>query len=167
MLIVGCAVAGLGIRASPLIVPVYIAETEITSQGGDMLGFWINCACDLLVQGRPVDRSPWPAARPRCPPSLGHAEMPESLRWLANHDRWERQKVFVGLRALPADPNTSEASSPRSTTPFQRGNRVSVGMLLLVCQNFPGVNIITYYSPRIFETLGLAGTITRLFAAGL
>jgi MFS family permease len=26
--------------------------------------------------------------------------------------------------------------------------------------------IITYYSPRIFETLGLTGTSTKLFATG-
>ncbi|XP_044716334.1 uncharacterized protein HRG_09866 [Hirsutella rhossiliensis] len=36
---------------------------------------------------------------------LGMLKCPESLRWLANHDRWgEAEKVFVGLRALPADP---------------------------------------------------------------
>lgn len=51
----GRAIAGLGIGASSLTVPVYIAETappsirgrlvgifEIASQGGGMLGFWIN-----------------------------------------------------------------------------------------------------------------------------
>lgn len=33
-------------------------------------------------------------------------------------------------------------------------------------QNLTGVNIITYYSPRIFETLGITGTDTKLFATG-
>jgi MFS family permease len=55
VLILGRAIAGLGIGASSLIVPVYIAETsppsirgrlvgifEIASQGGGMCGFWVR-----------------------------------------------------------------------------------------------------------------------------
>ncbi|CRK24561.1 hypothetical protein BN1723_013355 [Verticillium longisporum] len=62
MIIAGRAVAGLGIGASSLVVPVYIAETappsirgrlvgifEIASQGGGMLGFWINYATDQTI----------------------------------------------------------------------------------------------------------------------
>ena len=33
-------------------------------------------------------------------------------------------------------------------------------------QSFTGVNIITYYSPRIFETLGVSGTSLKLFSTG-
>ncbi|KAM4061257.1 major facilitator superfamily protein [Hirsutella rhossiliensis] len=81
--------------ASPLIVPVYIAETEITSQGGDMLGFW--AAQWIVPLGLRLVRGALLL--------LGMLKCPESLRWLANHDRWgEAEKVFVGLRALPADP---------------------------------------------------------------
>jgi hypothetical protein len=51
---------------------------------------------------------------------------------------------------------------------FEKGtrNRVGIGLLLMCCQNMTGVNIITYYSPRIFETLGITGTDTKLFATG-
>lgn len=55
VLITGRAIAGLGIGAASLIVPVYIAEVsppsirgrligifEIASQGGGMLGFWVS-----------------------------------------------------------------------------------------------------------------------------
>ncbi|KAL1961313.1 hypothetical protein VTO42DRAFT_41 [Malbranchea cinnamomea] len=55
MIYAGRAIAGLGIGSVSLLVPVYIAETsppsirgrlvgvfEILSQGGGMLGFWIN-----------------------------------------------------------------------------------------------------------------------------
>lgn len=34
-------------------------------------------------------------------------------------------------------------------------------------QSFTGVNIMTYYSPRIFETLGVTGTSTKLFSTGI
>lgn len=55
VLILGRAIAGLGIGSTSLAVPVYIAETsppsirgrligffEIASQGGGMLGFWVR-----------------------------------------------------------------------------------------------------------------------------
>ena len=62
MIIGGRAVAGFGIGSVSLIVPVYIAETsppsirgrlvgifEILSQGGGMLGFWINYARNQTI----------------------------------------------------------------------------------------------------------------------
>ena len=38
--------------------------------------------------------------------------------------------------------------------------------MLMFLQSFTGVNIITYYSPRIFETLGISGTSVKLFSTG-
>ncbi|KAK7754977.1 hypothetical protein SLS62_003061 [Diatrype stigma] len=46
-------------------------------------------------------------------------------------------------------------------------NRVGVGAFLMFLQSFTGVNIMTYYSPRIFETLGVTGTATKLFSTGV
>lgn len=34
-------------------------------------------------------------------------------------------------------------------------------------QSYTGVNVMTYYSPRIFETLGVTGTSTKLFSTGV
>lgn len=55
MIYAGRAIAGLGIGCTSLVVPVYISETappsirgrligifEVASQGGGMMGFWIN-----------------------------------------------------------------------------------------------------------------------------
>lgn len=65
LLIAGRAIAGLGIGAVSLLVPVYIAETsppsirgrlvgifEVLSQGGGMLGFWINYAVNQTIDQR-------------------------------------------------------------------------------------------------------------------
>ncbi|KAJ6438477.1 sugar transporter [Purpureocillium lavendulum] len=203
MLILGRAVAGLGIGASSLIVPVYIAETappsirgrligifEIASQGGGMLGFWINYACDRTISSARAAQWVVPLGLQLVPGALlclGMLICPESPRWLASHDRWDdAEKVLVDLRSLPADhpyirdelseirQQVEERTANRMTFAemfkrlVQKGvrNRISIGLLLMACQNLTGVNIITYYSPRIFETLGLTGTSTKLFATG-
>lgn len=66
----GGAMGGLGIGMATMTVPVYIAETsppsirgrlvgvfEIFSQGGGMLGFWINYTTDRTIDER--ERAQW------------------------------------------------------------------------------------------------------------
>ncbi|KAK1981149.1 quinate permease [Colletotrichum cereale] len=203
MLIAGRAVAGLGIGASSLIVPVYISEIrspsirgrlvglfEVASQGGGMGGFWVNYAVDRTISDSL--RAQWivPLSLQLLPGVLlffGIFICPGSPRWLAKNDRWEdAKKVLAHIRTLPADHEyvnneinditrqVEESSADRMTKIqmfkrlFERGsrNRIGIGLLLMACQNLTGVNIITYYSPRIFETLGITGTSTMLFATG-
>lgn len=120
---------------------------------------------------------------------IGMFFCPESPRWLAKRDRWEdAEKSLIVLRQLPGTDSyiRNELTSVRTQLEeerhqsakiskrekfqllFKKGtrNRVSIGLLLMICQNFTGVNVITYYSPRIFETLGITGTDTKLFATG-
>ncbi|CAN8106560.1 unnamed protein product [Discula destructiva] len=203
MIIGGRAIAGLGIGASSLIVPVYIAETsppsirgrligifEIASQGGGMCGFWINYAVDRTISDNSFAQWVVPLGLQLLPGVLlfvGILFCPESPRWLARNDNWEKAtETLVLLRNLPADHSyvANELSEiklqieQRSTLKatkmdqfrklFAKGtrNRIGIGLLLMACQNMTGVNIITYYSPRIFETLGITGTSTKLFATG-
>jgi hypothetical protein len=95
---------------------------------------------------------------------------PESPRWLARQDNFEAaEKIIVNLRQLPADHpyvvreigEIRMQVEERSTLHmgkkqqfkklFAKGvrNRMGVGMALMFLQSFTGVNIITYYSPRI------------------
>lgn len=203
MLIAGRAIAGLGIGAVSLIVPVYIAETappsirgrligifEIASQGGGMCGFWINYAVDRTISKDTQTQWIVPLGLQLLPGILlavGIMICPESPRWLAKKDRWEdAQKVLTDLRKLPANHDyvlnelaeireqVERRAANRLTKKqafsklFEKGtrNRIAIGLLLMACQNLTGVNIITYYSPRIFETLGVTGTSTKLFATG-
>lgn len=206
MIYAGRAIAGFGIGSVSLIVPVYIAETappsirgrlvgifEILSQGGGMLGFWINYIVHrtIPVQGHtqwivPLGLQLLPGFLLMC----GIFWCPESPRWYVKKDRWEdAAKTLSWIRKLPHDhyyiqrelQDIQEQNQIGKPPPgekhtfkyycrrlFQKGtrNRIAIGLALMACQNMTGVNIITYYSPRIFETLGITGTDTKLFATG-
>ncbi|KAK6536236.1 hypothetical protein TWF281_000479 [Arthrobotrys megalospora] len=166
---------------------------EILSQGGGMCGFWINYIVNRTIS---VDtKTQWliPLALQLLPGVLlfcGIFWCPETPRWYAKHERWEEvSETLSWIRKLPIDheyvrneleeiraqissvsppPGTESAKTYYVSRLLQKGtrNRIGIGLLLMAFQNLTGVNIITYYSPRIFETLGIQGTDTKLFATG-
>ncbi|KAI5796437.1 general substrate transporter [Geopyxis carbonaria] len=165
---------------------------EILSQAGSMLGFWINYITDRTIDDS--QRNQWliPTALQLIPGALlfvGSFFAPESPRWLCKRDNWEQaRKNLVILRTLPGDHAyiRDELSGIREQIDFEHSlvgnkglkaqfremflpgnrNRIGIGLCLMMFQNMTGVNIITFYSPRIFETLGITGTSTKLFATG-
>ncbi|KAF7197981.1 Quinate permease [Pseudocercospora fuligena] len=202
----GRGIAGFGIGMVSLQVPVYIAEIsppsirgrligifEILSQGGGMLGFWINYAVNQTISDNVKAQWIVPLGLQLLPGimlMIGIFWCPESPRFYVKKDRWEEaRKTLSWIRNLPEDheyilteledvraqnmmlqppagvTNTNKYYAKRL---FQKGtrNRIGIGLLLMAFQNLTGVNIITYYSPRIFETLGITGTDTKLFATG-
>lgn len=119
---------------------------------------------------------------------IGTFWCPETPRWYAKQDDWDSvTKTLTWIRMLPADHEAvvtelqdikeqtlSMQSSPKLTPTqtvkrlFKKGtrNRIVIGLLLMAFQNLTGVNIVSYYAPRIFETLGITGTSTKLFSTG-
>ncbi|KAK1224675.1 hypothetical protein PQX77_012421 [Marasmius sp. AFHP31] len=199
----GRAVAGLGIGACSLVAPVYISETappsirgrlvgifEIASQGGGMLGFWINYATDRTIDVE--NHAQWvvPLAIQLLPGVIllsGMFWCPESPRWLARGGNFDgAERILTRIRGLPPgdayiqqemedirkqveERSTNRLSKKEQVRKlFQKGtrNRFGIGMALMFLQSFTGVNIITYYAPRIFETIGITGTSTKLFSTG-
>jgi MFS family permease len=172
----GRAVAGLGIGASSMVVPVYISETappsirgrligifEIASQGGGMLGFWINYACDRTID---VERqAQWivPLAIQLIPGVLlllGVAWCPESPRWKARGDDFDgAERILTKIRGLDSSHayiqhEMSEIRAQveeRSTNHlskkaqfmklFAKGvrNRMAIGLALMFLQSFTGM----------------------------
>ncbi|KAF5361617.1 hypothetical protein D9758_007358 [Tetrapyrgos nigripes] len=179
----GRPIAGLGIGASSLTVPVYLAEGE------GMLGFWINYGTD---RGINVDsQSQWIiplAIQPVPGVSLFLVMMwcPESPRWLARGNNFDAaERILVRIRALPAnhpyiqqEMNEIRAQVEQRSTNrlskkqmfmklFQKGTRNRLGLgLAMMFYSRSQVNVITYYAPRIFETLGISGTSVKLFSTG-
>ncbi|KAH8154798.1 uncharacterized protein LAJ45_01329 [Morchella importuna] len=165
---------------------------EVLSQAGGMLGFWINYIVDRTID--PAGPTQWliPVGLQLAPGAIFFFVSlfaPESPRWLCKKDNWDQaRKNLVLLRNLPGDHEyileeltgireqieleqlksggSSLKANLKEMTLKGNRNRVGIGLLLMACQNLTGVNILTYYSPRIFETLGLTGTSTKLFATG-
>lgn len=182
--------------APPSVRGRLVGMFEVVSQTSAMLGFWINYATDRTIASDRAAQWIVPTALQLAPVvslAVGIVFCPESPRWLARADRFdEAERVLVFLRHLPAShPHVRRELAEmrrqveeRSSSALHRGsgsggqllarmlapgtrNRVGVGALLMFLQSFTGVNIMTYYSPRIFETLGVAGTATKLLGTGV
>jgi MFS family permease len=114
----------------------------------------------------------------------------ESPRWLAQKDRLDDTlSTLSRIRQLPPDHpyvvkelNDIKAQIARErainngATYWQllkeftgRGyrNRLGIGVAMMVFQNLSGINAINYYSPTIFQSLGVSSTSTTLFATGI
>ncbi|KAK5687927.1 hypothetical protein LTR17_026643 [Elasticomyces elasticus] len=177
--------------APPSIRGRLVGIFEILSQAGGMLGFWINYIVNQTISSETKTQWIVPLALQLLPGLMLLAGIwwcPETPRWYVKQDRWEEAaKTLSWIRKLPADhpyimsemeqirmQNAVGRPPPGATKKwyvkrlFQKGtrNRIGIGLLLMAFQNLTGVNIITYYAPRIFETLGISGTDTKLFATG-
>ncbi|KAF4968461.1 hypothetical protein FSARC_4155 [Fusarium sarcochroum] len=179
--------------APPAIRGKLIGFFEIGSQGAQMIGFWVNYAVNKTIS--PNTSAQWrtPLGLQLLPGAVLLAVLPfcpESPRWLCKQDQWEKaETIMADIRQLPiTHPYVAkelreiraeveyeahlEAINPglkgKLKDIFKKGirNRVAIGLCLMMCQNMTGVNIITYYSPRIFATLGIQSTDLKLFATG-
>ncbi|KAK7432476.1 hypothetical protein QQZ08_001041 [Neonectria magnoliae] len=202
---IGRFIAGLGVGAASTLVPLYVSECaprairggltsfyQLFIVTGVMLSFWINYGCLLHVSSPAVYVAPLALqALPAVLLVLGMFLAPESPRWCARKDDWEKAtRLLTTLRMLPADHEyvqteiqemASQLEAERrltgdasAKTLFKEmwqvpGNRkrAIISVLLMVCQQMTGVNAVNYYAPQIFKNLGMTGTQSSLFATGV
>ena len=155
-----------------------------------MLGFWINYGTNAHISVDSVAQWVVPLGLQLVPGVLlffGILWCPESPRWKARGDDFDgAERILCKIRGLESSheyirremgeirDQVEQRSTMRMSKKqqfmklFQKGvrNRMGIGLALMFLQSFTGVNIITYYAPRIFETLGVAGTSLRLFSTG-
>ncbi|CAI7631489.1 unnamed protein product [Penicillium pancosmium] len=159
---------------------------------GIMLAFWINYGAVQHMTGNatylvPLAMQALPAVLLFC----GMLLCDESPRWLAKQDRWEEARATLcKVRNLPPDhPYLEEEFNAIALQLEQEraliagsgfwdimkemwlipGNRkrAIISIVLMICQQMTGTNAINYYSPQIFQNLGINGTATNLFATGV
>ncbi|KAK0741501.1 putative sugar transporter protein [Schizothecium vesticola] len=202
---VGRFTAGLGVGAASMLTPLYVSECaprairggltafyQLFIVTGVMISFWINYGALLHLQGKATYMVPLAF---QCLPALlliiFMFFVPESPRWTAKQDDWERTtQIIVRLRGLPADHEyvRNEISDMARQLENERnligdattktllkemwlipGNRkrTLITIMLMIWQQMTGVNAINYYAPQIFQALGMKGTSVQLFATGV
>ncbi|TDZ14582.1 Quinate permease [Colletotrichum orbiculare MAFF 240422] len=158
---------------------------------GLTLAFWINYGSLLHIKGHsqyivPLSLQAFPAAIL----FVGMLVANESPRFLAQRNPEKALAVLARLRNLPADHpyvvqemegisrqleeeralyvNASgftlleEAFTVKS---YRRRSMLCIA--LMMWSNLTGTSAMTYYSPRIFASVGLSGSSTGLFATGV
>ncbi|KAJ2904016.1 quinate permease [Zalerion maritima] len=197
--------AGLGVGAASMLTPLYVSECaprairgaltsfyQLFIVTGIMIAFWINYGAVQHIKNDAVYIVPLILQLvPAIFLVVGMFFSPESPRWCAKNDHWERAKtILVSITDLPVDHAylQSELQDMAQQLELERrlvgdanfftlwkemwtipGNRkrAVISILLMVCQQMTGVNAINYYAPQIFSNMGLDGTSSSLFATGI
>jgi MFS transporter, SP family, arabinose:H+ symporter len=175
-------ISGLGIGASSMICPVYIAEISPEKwrgrlgslfQLGIVTGIFLTLFINMLIQNQgnelwnTATGWRWMLGMEVVPAMIFLGllfTVPESPRWLAqrgNHDEARVILTKVGgaehaetqLTAIRAVLGEEEGSFTELFKPaFVRP--LVIAVLIMAFSQFSGINAIMYYSTRIFETAG-------------
>lgn len=170
-----------------------IALYEIGWRIGDLVGFWINYGIESHIEH---SNKQWviPLAIQLVPSGLflaGSVIMKESPRWLFSANKYEKAiENLKWFRNLDEDDEyfIYEVNQVKESIEYQKANtglgiwdpfkqvffkdrkvlfRLGITAALFVFQNFLGIQSINYYSPIIFEGLGVKGTNATLFSTGM
>ena len=179
--------------APPAIRGQLTSSYEIGWRVGDLVGFWINYGVDSHI---PEGKRQWyiPFAIQLIPSGLfllGSIFMKESPRWLMQVGRYDEAiKNLTWFRQLPEDDEyiVYEVNQVKESIEEQKQKiglgimdpfyevffnnklvlrRLLITMTIYVVCNFLGIQSINYYSPILFQGLGVKGTNASLFSTGL
>lgn len=189
MLIAGRFINGFAVGICSAQVPVYVTELAPPSKRGRVVGcqqwaitwgilimYYLSYGCTFL-DGPKAFRVPWGIqAVPGVLLLLGLFILPESPRWLAQHDRWEECHAVLTLVHGKGDPNApfvqSELSEIKRMVEFERNNadvsfaelfkpkmlnRLHIGVFTQVWSQLTGMNVMMYYITFVFGMAGLSG----------
>jgi SP family arabinose:H+ symporter-like MFS transporter len=174
--------SGLGIGASSMICPVYIAEISPEKwrgrlgslfQLGIVTGIFLTLFINMLIQGVGDDAWNasagwrWMLAMEAVPALLFIVllfTVPESPRWLATHNREaEARDVLArigGTRHADREMLGIQAAMKEEQGRFSElftsryFKPLLIAVLLMAGSQFSGINAIIYYSTKIFESSG-------------
>ncbi|HEV2620979.1 MAG TPA: sugar porter family MFS transporter [Frateuria sp.] len=186
-LIAARVVLGLAIGLATFAAPLYLAEVAPERIRGAMISTYqlmitIGILVAFLSDTALSYTGSWRwmlgvIAIPGALFLLGVLMLPDSPRWLMMRGR--REEALDVLHRLRADANVvareaadieEQLKSPQRGWHMFLENRnfrrsVGLGVLLQLMQQFTGMNVVMYYAPRIFQTMGYDTAAQMWFTA--
>ncbi len=170
---------GIGVGASSVIAPMYIAEISPAKTRGKMTAFFqFNVICGILVAYlsnfllRDVGTEPWRwmlgvAGIPAFVFFLLLFLIPESPRYLIRIGEIAKAGIVLGkIGFASVEKEIEEISSSVAQTEAHQQRLfsrvyfkpISIAFFVAMFNQFSGINAILYYAPRIFELSGLSNS---------
>ena len=175
-------ISGLGIGASSMICPVYIAEISPEKwrgrlgtlfQLGIVTGIFLTLFVNKLIQGLGDEQWDtdygwrWMLGMEILPAAAFMAlllAVPESPRWLVQRG-WDAEAQKILEKAGGAEHARTEMAAIREAMNLEEGHftemlrqpwlrPLMIAVFLMACSQFCGINAIIYYSTRIFASAG-------------
>ncbi|CDR44071.1 CYFA0S13e02806g1_1 [Cyberlindnera fabianii] len=179
--------------APPSIRGQLIGFYEIAWQVGGVFGFWINYGTSVNIADTEAKQWQIPVAIQLVPPGILAMtlwSLPESPRWLLGVGRREKAiKNLCYLRKLDPDHEyiayemnifeqeiieKSETVGTGLFDPFKTiitskalTKRLALSSASFIIQNTVAVNAVNYYSPKIFQTMGIDSVESSLLSTGV
>lgn len=175
---------GLAVGAATMVAPLYVAETAPPRWRGALvsaiqLAITIGILCSYLVGFAFTESGDWRmmlglSAIPSALLLIGLFFLPESPRWLVlagREDAGRRAWARLSAEPWPEDEiavirEARNASGARFRDLFANRLRpvliVTAGLFLFT--NLSGIDAILYYAPKIFEEVGIGGTLGPILA---
>ena len=189
MLVVGRILSGIGIGFGSSAAPVYCSEIsppkirglisglfQFSITVGIMILFYIGYGCHF-INGTASFRLTWGLQMiPGFVLALGVLFLPESPRWLANHDRWDEAETIVANVAANGDREDEQVKFQMEEIKEQvlidaaakdftfkdlfrpkTRKKTIVGISAQMWQQLCGMNVMMYYIVYIFNMAGYTG----------
>ncbi|QDP72577.1 sugar porter family MFS transporter [Legionella israelensis] len=186
MLILSRTILGLAIGTASVITPLYLAEAAPASLRGAIVAIYqlaitVGIVSAYSVNYLLLEHQAWRAmfassAIPATILGIGILFLPESPRWLCSVGK--RHAAIDSLKKLRknqkieeevADIEKTLANEPKDSSWRDLYKKrllpvLMLGIMLSSLQQLSGINVIIYYAPEIFKSLGVSDTIGQILA---
>lgn len=180
---------GLGVGASSVVAPMYIAEIAPAERRGRLTAmFQFNIVLGILIAylsnwliGSTAEDAWRLMLGVMAIPSVIYAILvffvPESPRWLISHRNRvdEARKILTAINPATVDASLSAMLAPSSDKEAGLGHFLSgkfnfpmlLAFLFAFFNQVSGINAVIYYAPRILEETGLGKSVALLSTVGI
>ena len=184
LLILGRIAVGIAIGIASEVTPLYISEMSPSRMRGSLvslnqLAITIGIVVSYLVDFALSAFQAWRymlglAAIPAIILGIGMLPLPDTPRWLINHNEADKaRKVLKRIRGK--DDVEGEVKEIQDGLKKQRGGRAElfnpmvkpaliIGVSLAIFQQVTGINTVIYYAPTIFQFAGITSASSAILA---